>query len=119
MSTPQMHALIYQGKVVDITKTPFTVTSPFFWQKCTADVRIGWHFASGSFKEPPAPTYRQLRRQAYLSLADQMDEVMRYFEHQRQTGTPLMQTLETIVNHWQKVKEDYPKPDNDDITPTS
>lgn len=45
-------ALIFEKEVIQIEKKSFEVAKPLFWVDCSDEVKTGWSYENGAFKEP-------------------------------------------------------------------
>jgi hypothetical protein len=53
--------------------------------------------------------YQVARAVAYDPIGDQLDAVLKQFNYMRMNGIELVEDLDTVINNWLKVKQDYPK----------
>ena len=53
----------------------------------------------------------QNRREEYPPIGDQLDALLKYFEHKRSNGEDLMPDpdLDNVIDQWRAVKTKYPK----------
>lgn len=45
-------ALIFEKEVIQIEEQSFEVAEPLFWVDCGDEVKTGWSYENGAFKEP-------------------------------------------------------------------
>lgn len=57
--------------------------------------------------------YVKLRAEAYPSIGDQLDAVLKGFNQLRFNGTDLPADLDAVIGQWLAVKAQYPKPDGE------
>ncbi|MHB1305288.1 MAG: DUF4376 domain-containing protein [Acidiphilium sp.] len=66
-----MHALVFNGKVIQIEAETFPVHSALEWAPIPSGeaVAVGWSYANGAFSAPPAPPPPTLAQQATAALS--------------------------------------------------
>lgn len=45
-------ALIFEKEVIQVEEQSFEVAKPLFWVDCSDEVKTGWSYENGAFKEP-------------------------------------------------------------------
>lgn len=45
-------ALIFEKEVIQVEEQSFQVAKPLFWVDCSDEVKTGWSYENGAFKEP-------------------------------------------------------------------
>lgn len=59
----------------------------------------------------PFRLYRQERAEAYPGIGDQLDAILKTFNHLRMNGIDLPQEMDNLLGKWLAVKSAHPKPD--------
>lgn len=98
-----MKALIFNGKVVDISEAEFDVHESMIWVDAPNEVKFGWSYDGNAFALPPEPTaqtYAQLRAFEYPPIADYLDGVVKGDQTQ----------IDKYITDCLAVKAKYPKP---------
>lgn len=96
-----MKALIFQGKIVDVSENEFPVAEGLTWVDCPNDVRAhAWQYIDGQFVPPAPEDYATLRAREYPDQKMYLDAIVKGDEAQKQA----------YIDACLAVKAKYPKP---------